>query len=181
MEPRQSKVAIEGLTYSLFQRPLHPELFEICASRKIRTDKYHADIWVTGCTYVVSVFAGDGCLSEVISGPDQLLPKHGLVHRFQFRGSRSNKCTVSKRLSYMTDSQVEKMSENLYRQSYADLERFSKSRGLFVKFPRSSANNLNPFCYIDFEARRNEFHVHAFAGYPNQVTMIKTQSLFDFS
>lgn len=181
MEPQQSKVAIEGLTYSLFQRPLHPELFEIYASRKIRTDNYQTSIWITGCTYVVSVFVGNDCLSEVIGGPKQLLPKHGLVERFQFRGPRSHKCTVSKKLSYITDFQVEKMSENLYRQSHKDLEQFSKSRGIFVKFPRSSTNNLQPFCYIDFEVRRKELHVHAFAGYPDQVTMIKIQSLFDFS
>jgi len=33
----------------------------------------------------------------------------------------------------------------------------------------------------DFEARQTELHIHTFAAYPDQVTMIKTQSLFDFS
>jgi hypothetical protein len=33
---------------------------------------------------------------------------------------------------------------------------------------------------VDFEARQNELHVHAFAAYPEQVAMLKTQSLFDF-
>jgi hypothetical protein len=40
---------------------------------------------------------------------------------------------------------------------------------------------LQPFCYVDFEARKTELHLHTFAAYPDQVTMIKTQSLFDFS
>ena len=180
METPQINVAIEELTFSLFQRPLHPELFQIYANRKLKTAKYEALIWVTGCTHVVSVFAGDLCLSEVVSTPGQLLPHRGLIERFQFRGPRSHKCALSQALNYMTDFQVEKMSPNLYRQSHTDLERFARKRGVFVKFPKLEVGGLQPFCYIDFEARRSEFHIHTFAAYPEQVTMVKTQSLFDF-
>ena len=155
MESPQINVGIDQLTFSLFQRPLHPELFQIYASRQLKTEKYEALIWVTGCTHVVSVFAGDVCLSEVVSTPGQLLPHRGLVERFQFRGPRTHKCTLSRGVSYMTDFQIEKMSANLYRQSHTDLERFARNRGVFVKFPELEVDSLQPFCYIDFEARRN--------------------------
>lgn len=180
MELPQINVAIEELTFSLFQRPLHPELFQIYASRRLRTEKYEAIIWITGCTHVVSVFAGDQCLSEVVSAPGQLLPQRGLIERFRFRGPRTHKCTLGRTISYITDFQVEKMSANLYQQSYIDLKKFARNRGVFVKFPELEIGGLAPFCYIDFEARRNELHIHTFAAYPDQVTMIKTQSLFDF-
>ena len=180
MESPQINVAIDGLTFSLFQKPLHPELFQIYAKRQLKTNKYEALIWITGCTHVVSVFAADVVLSEVISTPGQPLPRQGLIERFQFRGPRSHKFTLSRGLSYMTDFQVEKMSANLYRQSHTDLERFARNRGVFVKFPALEIGRLQPFCYVDFEARRNELHIHTFAAYPDQVTMIKTQSLFDF-
>jgi hypothetical protein len=180
MELPQINIAIEELTFSLFQRPLHPELFQIYAKRQLRTGKYEADIWVTGCTHVISVCAGDVYLSEVISSPGQMLPRRGLIERFQFHGPRSHKCTLSRGVSYMTDFQIEKMSPNLYRQSHIDLEGFARSRGVFVKFPGLEIGGLQPFCYIDFEARQAELHIHTFAAYPDQVTMIKTQSLFDF-
>jgi len=180
MESPQINVAVEELSFSLFQRPLHPELFQIYAKRRLRTEKYEAHIWVTGCTHVISVFAGELCLSEVVSAPGQMLPQRGLIERFQFRPPRSHKCTLSRGLSYMTDFQVEKMSPSLYRQSHTDLERFARNRGVFVKFPNLETGGLQPFCYVDFEARRNELHIHTFAAYPDQVTIIKTQSLFDF-
>jgi hypothetical protein len=180
MEWPQVNVDIQELSFSLFQRPLHPELFKIYAKRQLKTEKYEALIWVTGCTHVVSVFSGDLCLSEVVSGPGQLLPQRGLVERFQFRGPKSHKCTLSRGLSYMTDFQVEKMSSNLYRQSHRDLERFGQRRGVFVEFPAADDGGLQPFCYIDFEARRDELHVHTFAAHPDQVSLVKTQSLFDF-
>ena len=106
MELPQINVAVEELMFSLFQRPVHPELFQIYASRQINTENYEAVIWVTGCTHVVSVFAGDICLSEVISTPGQMLPSRGLIERFQFRGPRTHKCTLSRGVSYMTEPQL---------------------------------------------------------------------------
>ena len=179
METPQINVAIDELTFHLFQRPLHPELFQIYAKREIKTEKYESLIWVTGCTHVVSVFGQDICLSEVVSAPGQMLPQRGLVERFQFRGPRSHKCTLSRGMSYMTDFQIERMSANLYRQSHTDLERFARNRGIFVNFPDTKVGGLEPFCYIDFEARKTELHIHSFAAYPDQLSMIKTQSLFE--
>ncbi|MCK4999228.1 MAG: DUF2617 family protein [Anaerohalosphaera sp.] len=180
MDNSKTKLIISDLSFSLYQRSLHPELFEIHASRKIKTDKYEADIWATGCSHVITVSAGDMCLCELISLPGQPLPKRGLIERFQFRGHKNHKCSLSRGLSYMTDFQVEKMSANLYRQSHLDLERFAKNRGLFLTFPDVSSTGLEPFSYIDFEARKNELHIHAFHAYPEQITIIKTQSLVGF-
>ena len=180
MDIPNTNVIVSELTFSLYQRPLHPELFNIYEKRQLKTEKYEALIWATGCSHVVSVFVNDLCLSELISSPTQLLLRRGLIERFQFKGKRNHKCTLARGLSYMTDFQVEKMSANLYRQSHIDLEKFARNRGIFVKFPQHAIAGLQPFSYIDFEARKDELHVHAFHAYPDQVTIIKTQSLFDF-
>jgi hypothetical protein len=79
----------------------------------------------------------------------------------------------------MTDFQIEKLSSGLYQRSYKDLEKFARNRGIFVKYPDSNCQGLEPFCYVDFESRAKELHVHTFAAYPDQLTMVKTQSLFD--
>lgn len=179
MESPKSHLAISELNFSLFQRPLHPELFTIYARRHVKTEQYETTIWVTGGAHVISLATSEICLTELISPPGQLLPKRGLIERFQFRGQRSHKCTLSRGLSYMTDFQVEKMSPNLYRQSHYDLERFAKNRGIFVSFSDLAVSGLEPFSYVDFEARRDELHVHTFHAFPDQVTIIKTQSLFD--
>jgi len=50
------------------------------------------------------------------------------MERFQFRGPRTHKCTLSRGVSYMMDHQVEKMTPTLYRQSRSDLERFARNR-----------------------------------------------------
>ena len=177
MDKPKTNLAIDELAISLFQRSLHPELFTIYAKRNIRTENYTANIWATGCSHVLTVEANGACISEIISAPGQPLPKRGLVERFQFRGKKKHKCLLSKGISYMTDFQVEKMSESVYARSQADLKKFARNRGMYVKFPQIESSDLMPFSYVDFEARRNELHVHTFHGYPEQGTIIKTQSL----
>jgi len=180
MDAPKLNLTVSELSFSLYQRPLHPELFNIYAKRQLKAEKYETTLWATGCSHVVSVFANDMCLTELIAIPGQMLPKRGLIERFQFCGQKTHKCTLSKGMNYMTSFQVEKMSHNLYRQSHNDLERFARNRGVFVKFPKFAVCGLEPFSYIDFEARRDELHIHTFHAYPDQVTIIKTQSLFDF-
>ncbi|OHB54710.1 MAG: hypothetical protein A2Y07_08935 [Planctomycetes bacterium GWF2_50_10] len=180
MEAPRTNVVVNELVFSLYQRPLHPELFSIFAQRQVKTEKYEAQIWVTNCSHVVSVFSDEMCLTELINSPEQGLPQRGLIERFQFRGQRNHKCTLSRGMAYMTDFQIEKMSPNLYRQSHSDLERFARNRGVFVNFPDQAVGGLEPFSYVDFESRQNELHIHTFHAFPDQITIIKTQSLFDF-
>ena len=181
MDSQSINVAVDQLLFSLFQRPLHPELFKIYASRHVKSEHYEANVWVTGCTHVISMFCGEDCLSEVVSYPGQLLPSRGLVERFQFRGPRTHKCTLSHGISYMTDFQIEKMSPNLYKQNRSDLECMARKKGIFVPFPEEEVGNLDPFCFVDYEARRTELHIQTFAAFPDQLTMIKTQSLFELN
>ena len=79
MESPRTNIAVGELVFSLYQRPLHPELFTIYASRQIKTEQYEAVIWVTNCSHVLSVFAKDMCLTELINAPDQMLPQHRLL------------------------------------------------------------------------------------------------------
>ena len=180
MEIPKTNLAISELTFSLYQRPLHPELFNIYAKRYLRTEKYETTIWITGCSHLVSIYSDNMWLTELIAAPGQVMPKKGLIERFGFKGKRNHKYILGKHFSYITDFQVEKMSPNLYRQSLTDLEKFPRNRGVFVTFPKSTVGGLEPFSYIDFEARRYELHIHTFHAYPEKTTIIKTQSLFDF-
>ncbi len=181
MDSQKTNIAIDQLTFSLFQRPLHPELFDIRASRQVKTEDYEASFWITGCTYVIGVSSGDTCLSEVVSTPNSPLPAGGLLERFRFSGPGSYNHTFNQGIRYTTDYQIEETTPDLYEQKRAGLERLAHNRGLFVQHPILDGSGLAPFCYIDFEVRRTELHIHTVSAYPHQTTLIKTESLFAFS
>ena len=172
--------SVSDLTLHLFQRPLHPELFNIHTSRQFFQGDYEVNLWVTGCSHVISVFAHDHCMTELITAPDQLLPTFGLLERLPFRGEKSHSRSWADGLAYMINFQMETMSANLYRATHDDLATAGKKRGVFVAFPQWARTELAPFSYIDYEARMRELQLHTFHAFPERQTVIKTQSLFSF-
>ena len=173
--------SLSELTFFIFRRSLHPELFDIYRSRQFFQGDYEVIIWITDCGHVVSVYSGGHCITELICPPEQMLPKRGLVQQFPFRGEKSHKCSWSNDLGYMVNFQVESMSVNLYRQCYEDFTNAGKKRGIFISFPQWAKGDLVPFSYLDYEARRDELQLHAYHAFPEQQRLLKTQSLFGLS
>ena len=178
MDTPNIEQSISELTFYLYQRSLHPELFNIYSSRQFFQGDYEVLIWIIGCSHVVSVFNNNDCMTELICPPDQMLPKRCLVDRIVCRGEKSRRCVWAKNFSYMMNFQVETMSANLFRQSHIELTNAGKKRGMLVPFPQWSKGELVPFSYLDYEARQDELQLHAFHVFPEQQTILKSQSLY---
>ena len=106
-------------------------------------------------------------------------PKMGLATSFPFRGERDHAQSFGDELRYILSSQVERMTPNLFPSSHRDLIKYAQKRGLFMIFDEWGTDGIAPFTFIDYEARENEFHVHAFHAFPDSTTLLKTQSIFE--
>ena len=166
------------LTFCVFERPIHPELFEIHASRRFFQGDYEAMIWVTGSSHVISVFMDGACITELLCPVDQPLPQHGQLECLAMHSRKTHQFSLPGRLGYMMNCQVERMSANLFRQMHRDLKTMGKKRGLLVTHPPIGPGQTAPLSYIDYEARVEELHVHTFHTLPEEHTFIKSQSLF---
>lgn len=163
----------------LYNRSLHPELFDIYQDHHVVRDSYEAQIWVTGCTHVIGFHRQKLSLVELMADPDVDLPQRGLLLEMPFRGERAHECKRSDGINYMMNFQVEQMSPAVYSRTHHELARQGAKRGLFVPFPRWMTQSLTPFSYIDYDARPNELHIFAFHAFPEDLTMIRTQSIFE--
>ncbi|MCP4707883.1 MAG: DUF2617 family protein [Planctomycetes bacterium] len=179
MDSSRTEQSLKELTFFVYNRPMHPELFNIYSSRQFFQGEYEVIIWITDCGHVVSIFSGRDCLTELICPPDQMLPKRGYLDQFPFRGEKNHSCKWSKAHSYLMNFQVEKMSVNLFRQCHADLVTAGRKRGMMVSFPQWARGSLVPFSYLDYEAKYEELQVQTYHAFPEQQTILKTQSLFD--
>jgi hypothetical protein len=179
MESPRIDQTLGELSFQLYNRSVHPELFQIYASHHFTQGDYEVTIWLTGCAHVVGVFTGKSGITEMICPPEQLLPKRGLIQSFVFKGQKNYSCSLSRNLRYMLNSEVEPMSANLYRHTHKDLRKMAKKRGLLQEYPQWARGNFVPFSYIDYEARAEELQLDAYHAFPEQQTILKTQSLFD--
>jgi len=177
MDSSRIEQSLGEFTFYLYSRPLHPELFKIHASRRFAQGDYEVQLWITGCSHVLSVFSGPHCITELICTPNQILPKRGLIRKLQFRGEKSHKCLWADDLTYMMNLQVENIKPKLYRHIHSDLTEMARKRGLFVSFAQWARGGLAPFSFLDYEARQGELQLHAYHAFPEQQTILKTQSL----
>jgi len=175
------KQSVSSLRFYLFDRPLHPELFDIYHDHRIVKKAYEAQVWVTGCTHVIGVFRDRAALVEVTADASQDLPRRGVLLELAFRGERDHEIKRADGISYMMNFQVETMSPAVYSRTHHELARLGAKRGLFVPFPRWMVRSLTPFSYIDYEAKANELHVFAFHAFPEDLTIVKTQSIFELA
>lgn len=169
------------LNLFLYDRPLHPELFRHYADFQVKQHRYHADIWIVGLGHVVTVTSAEGTLTELLSADSELLPTRGVLTRFRLKGERDLERQAPTGWHYLVSSQVETMEEPLYKSVHNDLIRHAAKRGWFYPFDQWADGELVPFTYMDHEARDGEFHVHAFHAFPQERTLVKTQTIFEIA
>lgn len=170
---------VEELQMCLYQRGIHPELFNIRKVKRVEKPRYQAEIWIVGLAHVITIQVGDKILTELISEDNELLPKAGLAMSFRFRGERDHSQSFGDGLKYILSTQVERMSPQLFPATHRDFVRHGEGNGLFVSYDEWEHEGLAAFSYLDFDARDHEFHVHAFHAFPEEQTLLKTQSIFE--
>src|SRR4029077_8049302 len=90
------------LVFQLYGRPLHPELFDILATRKVQREDYELTVRITRTGHVISWDNADVHLSEVAAAGDQPLPERRRLLSWRLRGERNDALTCAHRIAYQT-------------------------------------------------------------------------------
>lgn len=179
MDIEHARQSVCQLRYYLYGCGLHPELFHIDQARTTRQRRYQADVWIVDLAHVVMLRFKNTTIVEVVAVPGDALPQRGLLTSFKLRGERDETRKFDEGMQYMFSSQIEHMTENVFKACHDELLHDAKHRGLHAAYPDRATNGLVPFSYLGTEARDNEFHVHAFHLFPDENTILRTQSIFE--
>ena len=175
------KHRVGSLRFVLYGRPLHPELFDIYHARTVVKSGYEARIWVTGCAHVIGFHREQSTLTQLIADAQSELPSRGKLLEMPFRGEKDHDSQRADGIHYMMNFQMESMSPAVYSKTHHDLARAGMHRGLFVPFPMWMSRGLTPFTFLDYEAKPNELHIFAFHAFPDDLTIVKAQSIFELA
>jgi len=134
-----------------------------------------------GLSHAVTFQGGGGCVTELTCDESDLLPANGLAASFRMRGERDHTEPAMDGVRYLMSSQVERLTQNLFEATHRDMVRHSQQRGLLVSFDEWAADGPAPFTYIEHEARHREFHVYAYHAFPDDLSIVKTQSIFEIA
>lgn len=172
--------AVRDLVFQVYDRPLHPELFDILAVQTVERPDFRLTVRVTRTGHIVTWQTQAGTLEEVLTAMDDCLPQRRLLS-YRFRGEHHCRTTLGNRLSYQSSFHVETLPDELFQKVQNELVADGRRRGLLHRFHPHHRWALTPVSFISVEGRPGCQVAHAFHTFPEELAIIKSQSLVELA
>jgi Protein of unknown function DUF2617 len=167
------------LVFQLYGRPLHPELFDILAVRKIQRGDYELAVRITRTGHVITWENANVCLTEVAAAADQPLPESRRLLSYRLRGEHSGTLSCAHGITYQTTFQVETLPPEIFLHVHGEILADGGKRGLLHNFQPHHRLALAPLGLISVESRAGCLFLSTFHTFPDEHTVVKSQSLIE--
>ena len=128
---------VAELTFQLYGRPLHPELFQIYKSRRIERGGYEAKIDITSAGHVVTWRYDGLTLTEVAASANNPLPKKRRLFFQRLNGERSERVECRGGIVYQVAFQLEPVDPEIFWTFHQELTQDRERRGMLHTFDSS--------------------------------------------
>jgi hypothetical protein len=170
---------VNELSFQLFGRSLHPELFEVYRSQTIEHEKYVARIEITGSGHVVSWQHAGQWLTEVSCSAQHPLPQRRKLMGYRLRGQKNDRVECRGGVVYHVNFELEAVTPAVLQLFHQELAHEGEREGLFHSFASSGRMALGGQSFIHVETRKRGLLVKAFHTFPDDCAVVKSQSLFE--
>ncbi len=169
---------VAEIVFRLYDRPLHPELFEAVATRTVDGDGAKLTVRLTRTGHTLSWSESGAHLEEVIALASGELPDAGLrlTHRFD-RGQRGH--TEFPGVRYHVATQLEVLEPEQFVHVHAELLADGTRKGLVFHCRENNRVGLSPLGVVIVESLPRCLSVNAFHTFPDEFAVVKTQSLIE--
>ena len=169
---------VAELTFQVFGRPLHPELFKICSTRTIRRGNYQAKIDITSAGHVITWRYHGLTLTEVAASAQHPLPAKRRLLSHPLLGRRSDCIECRGGVVYQVNFQLEPVDPGLFWTLQEELCHDGQRNGMLYRFNSSGRVPLGALSYVHVETRNRNLFIQAFHTFPDDYAIVKSQSSF---
>jgi len=170
---------VADLVFQVYGRPLHPELFDILAVRRLRRDNYDLTVRITRTGHVISWENADVHLTEVTAAAEQDLPQKRRLLDYRLRSEHNGRLACAHGIHYQMSFQVEVLPPEIFLHVHDEILADGGKRGLLHNFQPHHRLALAPLGFVTVEARAGCLFLSTFHTFPDEHTVIKTQSLIE--
>jgi hypothetical protein len=169
---------VADLHFQLYGRSLHPELFDILAVRRIERDRFQLAIHITRTGHFISWRHGDQCLTEAADAVADLAQSRRLLS-YRLRGEHAATIRLAQNLTYQASFQSETLAPEIFQHVHEEILNDGSKRGLLHNFQTSHRLGLSPLGFVCAEMRPGCLFWSAFHTFPEENTVIKSQTLLE--
>ncbi len=173
----RSRVA--DLAFQVFARAFHPDWFAVRGHRRVTQEGWEADIRIIEGGHAIIFRAGSVRLTEVLAGPETLLPEPGLLFHSPIRSERSTRLRPRGEMEYQACFEVERVDPEVFAHLCDELSLDTSRSPLFHHFAPANRLVPAPISSIHIESRVRGLSVQAYHTFPDEYAIVRTQSLFE--
>ncbi len=164
----------------LYNRPLHPELFDLQGRSAFRTADYEVENWLTPAGHVLRFQVGKECMTEAVIERGDHLPETGLVHALPCFGEKDYNHTAPKesRIGYVTTVQTEALTDNLYAATLREMQDFAEEANC-ISHTWTEGDGAPCLSMLDCQKYKKEYHVQTYHLLGATGMVLRTQSIFE--
>ncbi len=172
---------VSDLMLCAYPRALHPELYQPHDSVTLKNSTMRLDAHLSSAGHILVLRVASGTLTEVISDRREPLPKRDRLFEYRLRDSREKTIELDCGLSYSASWSMERLNPTVFLRQHEELLADCSRASLSVILCASNRFSPGPVSLLRTEVANNSVLVHAFHTFPEHLTVVKTQSLFELN
>lgn len=169
---------VAELVFQLHGRPLHPELFDILAERRLHQEGYSLRIWITRTGHVITFENADVLLTEV-ADIDQGFSDRRRFLSYRLRGGHNGRFNCCNDIVYQTSFQVETLPDAIFLKVSDEIRTDGTKRGYLHNFQQKHRFAVSPLGYVVVDATTHYLHYSTFHTFPDENAVVKSQTLIE--
>ncbi len=170
---------VQDLIFQVYGRHLHPELFEILATKTVERENYKLRVDITSTGHLITFDHPELTLTEVAAASTQMLPENKRLLGYKLRQGLSKQLPGVNRIHYEMSFNVETLAPDIFLKMHHEILNDGRKRGLIHHFKNRHRFALPALGFITADARIGCIVTNTFHTFPAEFTIVKTQSLFE--
>jgi hypothetical protein len=170
---------VAELVFQLHGSPIHPEFFDILASRKIQREDFELTVRITRTGHAITWERQRQVLTEITTSADLAVPSSRRLLNYRVRGEHADCLTCAAGVRYQMSFQVEVLPEEIFMHVHDEILADGAKRGLLFNFQPNHRLSLSPLGLVTAESGSKCLIISSFHTFPDENTVVKTQSLIE--
>jgi hypothetical protein len=169
---------VAELAYHVYGRPLHPELFEVHASRTIERDCYSLQVDITTSGHVIRFSSDPWVLTEVAASAQHPLPQRRCLAESNLRKTHRESLNYRESIVYDTQFSVDSIPSTMFMHLQEEVQQFGTENAIFHGFDSSGRIALGGFSFIHLQCRAQSVQLKSVHTFPDDQIVVKSISSF---
>lgn len=169
---------VADMVLRVFDRSVHPELFDAISVTRIQVGKDIATLRLGRNGHMFEYRTAQGTLTEIATSKFAPLPTHMCMVDRRLIGYRTH-IVETKDVRYHCSYQLESAPADIYLTLHRELETDAQTSTLAVALPGSSAASPDCLSLLKCDLLPEGFVIHSFHTFPHNGAVLRIQTLFE--